>query len=133
MKTSQKPQNYYFLTSSFLLGVDRSWLRHRSFHKFSVQLKGPDFSNKKAIPVQTPQKQSVCCLSSVNYALEIKCIVFSCAEKCNRLVTIKIWEPQELVPLHLQVIFTLNCFLAIINIFPQKLKGTGIFSIRSYR
>lgn len=39
MKASQKPPNYYFLTYFLLPGVDRSWLRHRSFPKFSVQLK----------------------------------------------------------------------------------------------
>jgi hypothetical protein len=89
MKTSQMPQNYYFVTSSLLPVLDRSWLRHRSFPKFSVQLKSPDFSNKKFIPVQTSQKKSLWCHSSVHHALETKCIVFSCAGKCKRLVTIK--------------------------------------------
>jgi len=92
MKASEKPPKYYFLTYYLLPAVDRSWSRHRSFPKFSVQLKWPDFSNKKSIPVETTQKQSVWYHSSVNHALEIKCVVFSCAGKCKRLVTIKLLD-----------------------------------------
>jgi len=93
-KASQKPKNYYFLISPLSSGADQIWLRHtsRSFSKFCDKLKWSDFSNWKSIPVHTSQKQSVWCHSSVNHTLETKCIVFSCAGKCNRLVTIKILD-----------------------------------------